>query len=79
MTDGASGGKPKAVKELATTCAKPACVTIIVGIPIFSIRAAARPHAVAQEPQPALPTMAASPPFSFTRAPIPSVSICRLP
>jgi len=76
---GASLEKPEPAKAFSTTGAKFWRVTVKVGIPSFSILAAARPHAVEQDPHAALPVMTACPPFSFTRCPILSVSMLELP
>jgi hypothetical protein len=48
------------------TPTKSSRVRVTVGMPRASIRAADRPHAVAQEPQAALPMMTASTPLRLT-------------
>jgi len=62
----ASGESPSPDKAFFTTPAKSERVRMTVGMPLASILAAARPQAVAQDPQAALPMITASTPLSFT-------------
>jgi len=53
-------------KALSTTLEKPSRVITTEGMPTLSLAAAARPAAVEQPPQAAIPVMTASQPLSFT-------------
>jgi hypothetical protein len=63
---GASREKPRPAKALLTTREKPLRVITKEGIPIFSAAAAARPAAVEQLPQAAIPAMTPWHPFSLS-------------
>ena len=54
-------------------------VSVTVGMPSDSICAAARPHAVAQDPQAALPRITASTPEAFTSRAVSGSPIRPLP
>lgn len=65
LTRAASGESPSPVRALIKTPIKSVRASVTVGIPSASILAAARPQAVAQEPQAALPIIIASTPLSL--------------
>lgn len=75
VTIAASAASPTPETAFFTTPAKSLRVIVTVGIPSASIRAAARPHAVAQAPQAALPMITASTPLAFTSFAVSSVPI----
>ena len=79
VTIAASGARPSPETAFFTTPVKSARVSVTVGIPIASNLAAARPHAVAQAPQLALPTMTASTPLFLMILAVSSVPMSRLP
>ena len=79
VTMAASGARPRPDTAFFMTPTKSERVSVTVGIPRLSILAAARPHAVAQAPQLALPTMTASTPLFFTSLAVSSVPMWRLP
>ena len=78
VTIAASGASPRPETAFFMTPTKSARVSVTVGIPSASILAAARPHAVAQDPQAALPMMTASTPLCLTSAAVSSVPITRV-
>ncbi len=79
VTIAASGARPRPETAFFMTPTKSVRVSVTVGMPSVSILAAARPQAVAQEPQAALPTITASTPLFFTSAAVSSVGISTLP
>src|SRR5438445_1382699 len=79
VTIAASGASPSPATAFVMTPTKSARVNVIVGIPCASSLAAARPHAVAQDPQAALPMMTASTPLCLTSAAVSSEPITALP
>ena len=79
VTMAASGASPSPDTAFFITPTKSVRVSVTVGMPSVSILAAARPHAVAQAPQAALPTMTASTPLSFTWRAVASSPIRALP
>src|SRR6266851_5108596 len=72
VTIAASGASPRPATAFVMTPTKSARVSVTVGIPCASILAAARPHAVAQVPQAALPMTTASTPLALTSAAVSS-------
>src|SRR5262245_36507949 len=79
VTIAASGASPRPATALVMTPTKSARVSVTVGIPCASSLAAARPHAVAQDPQAAFPMMTASTPLCLTAAAVSSEPITALP
>jgi len=79
VTIAASGARPSPATAFVMTPTKSARVRVTVGIPSASSLAAARPHAVAQDPQAALPMMTASTPLCLTCAAVSSEPITALP
>ena len=78
-TIGASAENPKPANAFSTTRSRAALTSTTVGMPLFSTLAAARPLAVEQFPQPALPTMTAWHPFAFTMSAVLSLSMGAIP
>ena len=74
-----SGASPTPDTAFFMTPTKSVRVSVTVGMPSVSILAAARPHAVAQAPQAALPTITASTRLFFTSAAVSSVPMRALP
>ena len=74
-----SWSKPRPAMAFRVTPTNSSRARTTVGIFLLSIRAAARPHAVAQAPQEALPTMTPSMLFSTIRSATSSSSMARLP
>src|SRR5499427_1323375 len=79
VTIAASGASPSPATAFVMTPTKSARVRVTVGIPCASSLAAARPHAVAQDPQAALPMMTASTRLCLTCAAVSSEPITALP
>ena len=79
VTIAASGARPRPDTAFFMTPTKSARVSVTVGMPCVSILAAARPHAVAQDPQAALPMMTASTPLFLTSFAVSSSPISALP
>jgi hypothetical protein len=79
VTMAASGASPSPDTAFFITPTKSARVSVTVGMPSPSILAAARPHAVAQDPQAALPMMTASTPLRLTSAAVSSLPMRRCP
>jgi hypothetical protein len=75
----ASGASPPSATAFFMTPTKSDRVIVTVGMPSVSILAAARPHAVAQAPQAALPTMTASTPLILTSRATSSSPMTALP
>ena len=79
VTIAASGASPRPATAFVMTPTKSARVSVTVGIPCASSLAAARPHAVAQDPQLAFPISTAWAPARATSSAAFSVSIPSLP
>ena len=79
VTIAASGASPSPETAFVITPTKSARVSVTVGIPSASSLAAARPHAVAQDPQAALPMTTASTPLRWTAAAVSSLPMSALP